>query len=278
MKDPETNRVELAALCRDADDIPKVPLAGSVQKGADGATLQIMHNGIKVLADAYYDRFNTEIVKRLRGHHEPQEEKVFHEVLKQIRPGGVMIELGAYWGYYSLWFHKDIAGSTNYLIEADAENLTVGQRNFQLNGFEGHFKRGLVGKEENPTGAPQTLTIDGFIRREGLGRIAILHADIQGHEYEMLRGAKASIRQGLFDFIFISSHGFKVHAQCLRFLRKYSYRILCEHTPAESFAVDGLIVATVDREMATVAITKRHMGVRGWAKSFVCRLASRIPI
>jgi hypothetical protein len=57
----------------------------------------------------------------------------------------------------------------------------------------------------------------------------------------------ASIRQGLIEFIFISSHGFKLYAQCLRFLRKYGYRIICEHTPAESFAVDGLIVATLDR-------------------------------
>ena len=278
MTDVEIRRIKIAASCRDADHIPKVSLAGSVQKGDDGITWQIMHNGIKVLADAYYDRFNTEIVKRLRGHHEPQEEKVFHEVIKQIRPGGVMIELGAYWGYYSLWFHKDIVGSTNYLVESIAENLTVGQRNFQLNGFEGHFRRGLIGKAEKLTAKPPIITIDGFIRREALERVAILHADIQGHEYEMLLGAKASIRQGLIEFIFISSHGFRVHAQCLRFLRKYGYRIICEHTPAESFAVDGLIVATSGRDVATVAITKRHTGVRGWVKSFVCRLISRIPI
>jgi len=136
----------------------------------------------------------------------------------------------------------------------------------------------LIGKTENLTATPPTITIDGFIRHEALERITILHADIQGHEYEMLLGTKASIRQGLIEFIFISSHGFKLYAQCLRFLRKYGYRIICEHTPAESFAVDGLIVATLDREMVTVAITKRHTGVRGCVKSFICRLISHIPI
>ena len=115
MTDAQKRRIAVVASCRDANYIPQVPLAGSVEEGADGITWQIMHNGIKVLAYAYYDRSNTEIVKRLWGHHEPQEEKVFHEVLKQIRPGGVMIELGAYWGYYSLWFHKDIVRATNYL-------------------------------------------------------------------------------------------------------------------------------------------------------------------
>ena len=69
MTDIENHRIEIAASCRDADYIPKVALAGSVKAGADGVTLQIMHNGIKVLADAYYDRFNTEIVRRLMGHH-----------------------------------------------------------------------------------------------------------------------------------------------------------------------------------------------------------------
>jgi hypothetical protein len=67
------------------------------------------------MASKFWRTPTTEIVKRLWGHHEPQEEKVFHEVLKQIRPGGVMIELGAYWGYYSLWFHKNIVRATNYL-------------------------------------------------------------------------------------------------------------------------------------------------------------------
>jgi len=278
MTDAETRRIEIAASCRDADSIPKVALAGSIEVGTDGVTLQIMHNGIKVLADTYYHRFNTEIVTRLRGHHEPQEEKAFHEVLKRIRPGAVMIELGAYWGYYSLWFHKAIARSTNYLIEPVAENLIVGQRNFRLNGFEGHFGRSLVGTEESLNGDPPIISVDGFIHREALKSIAILHADIQGHEYKMLVGAKNSLRERLFSFVFISSHGFRVHAQCLGFLRKYGYRIICEHTPSESFTVDGLIVATVDRGMGAVAISKRHAGVRGWVKSFVCRVVSHFPI
>ena len=277
MTDSEIRRIEIAASCRDTDSIPKVALAGSIQKSADGTILQTMHNGLKVLADAYYNQFNTEIVTRLRGHHEPQEEKAFHEVLKRIADGGVMIELGAYWGYYSLWFHTAIARATNYLIEPVADNLMVGQRNFQLNGFQGHFKRALIGKEERLKDDPPTITIDGFVQRGSLERIAILHADIQGHEYEMLLGAADSLQKRRFEFVFISSHGFRIHAQCLRFLRKCGYRIICEHTPGESYAVDGLIVATVDKEVSSVTITKRYAGCCEWVKSSVCRMMSHIP-
>ncbi len=277
MTDSENRRIEIAACCRDADSIPKVASAGSVEKGTDGTIVQTMHNGIKVLADTYYNQFNTEIVKRLRGHHEPQEEKAFHEVLKRIGDGGVMIELGAYWGYYSLWFHKTIAWAINYLIEPVADNLIVGQRNFQLNGFKGHFSRALIGKEENLKDDPPIITIDGFVQREALERIAILHADIQGHEYEMLLGATDSVQKRRFEFVFISSHGFRVHARCLGFLRKYGYRIICEHTPGESYAVDGFIAATVDREMGSVRISRRYGGFREWVKSFGCRVMSHLP-
>ena len=277
MTDSEIRRIEIAASCRDIDSIPKVDLAGSVEKKADGTLLQTMHNGVKVLADTYYKRFNTEIVKRLRGHHEPQQEKAFYEVLKRIADGGVMIELGAYWGYYSLWFHKTIALATNYLIEPAADNLLVGQRNFQLNGFNGHFQRALIGKEESLDDDPPTVTVDGFVQRERLERVAILHSDIQGHEYEMLLGATDSLQKRRFEFVFISTHGHRVHAQCLRFLRKCGYLVICEHTPGESYAVDGLIVATVDREMAPVTVSRRYAGLREWVKSSVCRMMSHIP-
>jgi len=80
MKKPETNRVESAALCRDADEIPKVQDAGMIFCSTNGEAIQLMHNGVQVIADVYYGHLNSEIVKKLRGHHEPQQERVFYEV------------------------------------------------------------------------------------------------------------------------------------------------------------------------------------------------------
>jgi len=76
-------RVEMTAACRDSAAIPKVPDAGGIIV-EDGQRVQIMHNGVKVVAGGYYGDWTEEIIRRLRGHHEPQEELVFHELLRHI--------------------------------------------------------------------------------------------------------------------------------------------------------------------------------------------------
>ena len=274
MKDPETNRVELAALCRDADDIPKVQDAGMIFGSTNGEAIQLMHNGVKVIADGYYGHFNSEIVRKLRGHHEPQEERVFHEVLKLIDAGIVMIELGAYWSYYSLWLHQSIPGAINYMVEPVAENLELGKRNFALNGFEGHFVRALVSDTQSRKSEPPTITVDEFVKKEGLAKIEILHADIQGHEYAMLLGTKDLLKSKLVRFTFISTHGFKVHAKCLGFLRKRGYKIIAEHTTGESYSVDGLIVAGADSNSHNIEVSKKPQSIKERTKSLACRCLS----
>jgi len=79
----ETERVQLTVSCHDADDIPKVANAGSIVATADG-TAQVMHNGVLVVEGCYYGDWMTEIIRTLRGHHEPQEERVFHEIVERV--------------------------------------------------------------------------------------------------------------------------------------------------------------------------------------------------
>src|SRR6266478_9214149 len=86
------------------------------------------------------------------------------------------------------------------------------------------------------------------LRKGLMESLGIMHNGIKvladacyGNRETVVGTSRTAGGKGLIEFIFISSHGFKLYAQCLRFLRKYGYRIICEHTPAESFAVDGLI-------------------------------------
>jgi hypothetical protein len=44
------------------------------------------------------------LIELCKGYHEPQEELVFHKVMKRLPPNATMIELGGYWAFYSLWF------------------------------------------------------------------------------------------------------------------------------------------------------------------------------
>ena len=67
-----------------------------------------MHNGLRVLYGRYYGSWVNEIISQLKGVHEPQEERVFYEVLKHIPAGATMVEAGCYWGYYSMWFARQV--------------------------------------------------------------------------------------------------------------------------------------------------------------------------
>ena len=80
--------------------IRRVPHAGLV----DG-NLVYLHNGLHVPwagPNAYYGRFSLIFVLN-RGVHEPLEEFVFQEVIDRLPSAPRMLELGAYWGHYSMW-------------------------------------------------------------------------------------------------------------------------------------------------------------------------------
>ena len=62
----------------------------------DGVRLQVMHNGLVIEAGCYHGEWMTEVIRRLRGHHEPQEELAFYTLVEQLRadtPAPVMVEL-----------------------------------------------------------------------------------------------------------------------------------------------------------------------------------------
>lgn len=272
----EQKRVELTSSCGDASYIPKVKDAGKLITINDKVQAQIMHNGLKVIADQYYGAFNTKIVESLAGHHEPQEEKVFFEILKHIEPGGVMLELGSYWAYYSLWFAKEVQGGRNYLVEPDLNNLNVGKQNFEINNFSGHFKQAFIGETINEKQSPPIATVDGLIEEYSLENIDILHSDIQGFEYQMLNGANNALKAKMIRFIFISTHSVLVHQQCLNLLRHHDYHILTSHTLPESYSVDGLIVASATLlETQKIPISKRkfrQMNIKEKFRNFLFKI------
>ena len=68
----------------DADYIPKVVGAGEIFYD-EAVPYQLMHNGVKIILNSYYDvQWLTDVIYALKGHHEPQEEKCFHEPNAQI--------------------------------------------------------------------------------------------------------------------------------------------------------------------------------------------------
>lgn len=232
-------RIDDVVACPDNYHIPRVEGAGKLSEG-----LVTMHNGIRVSALGYYGPGLMNLLVENKGVHEPQEERAFAEVLRHIPARGIMIELGAYWGFYSLWFAQVVPNASCYLIEPVDENIRSGRLNFGRLGCHAVFERAFVG-DTNGVGSDSTptITLDRFCQAHKISRVSVLHADIQGAEVDMLRGAESLLSEKRIDYVFISSHSNVLHYRCIDVLKAHDYIILASADLDQTYSVDGVIVA-----------------------------------
>jgi hypothetical protein len=205
--------------------------AGMVEDG-----LVWLHNGNRVPVDGYYGRFS-EILIINRGVHEPVEEFVFQEIVRNMPTEPTMLELGAYWGHYSMWMKSQRPGAKVFMVEPESGNLETGRSNFANNSFEGTFIHAKVGRGE--------FEVDSFMHQRQLPRLTILHSDIQGFESQMLDGCEQTLRNGLIDYAFISTRSQALHEEVSTRLSEYGMRI---EVPSgfdhETTSFDGLLFAS----------------------------------
>jgi hypothetical protein len=236
-------RIRDAIASPDNEFIPRCADAGRIVDGQ-----MVMHNGLRVGELSYAGAGNRELMAANRGVHEPQEERIFQEALKWMPEGAVMLELGSYWAFYSMWFYQVVAGATCFCVEPAPENLEMGPKNFALNfgptPARVSFERAYVGSApgQSAEGVP-VISVDSFMEAHGITHLHLLHADTQGWEVAALRGARKSMAARRIDYIFLSTHGNQLHYQCLRELRENEFVILADIDSLESYSFDGLIVA-----------------------------------
>lgn len=233
------NRIDDVLSCPDNKYIKRVKGAGKLSEG-----YITMHNGIKVGGLSYYGAGILNMLIESRGVHEPQEERAFERVLKNLPAKSTMLELGAYWGYYSLWFSNTIKDARCFLVEPRIGYLKSGKINFKANGYSASFTQAYIGKQNGkaPDGV-KTVSVDSFCRKKGINHLAILHSDIQGAELDMLKGARNMLKGNKVDYVFVSTHSNKLHYQCIELLKSYKYTLLASIDMDETYSVDGLIVA-----------------------------------
>lgn len=233
------DRINDVLACSDNSRLSRVVNAGAIVDG-----FQVMHNGIEVEASGYYGDGITRMLVANRGCHEPQEEIVFQHVLNSLPVHAVMIEVGAYWAFYSIWFAKTVPDAQLYLIEPEEVNLNVGKRNFAHNNCKGEFTRGYVGARPGKAAdGVQIIALDEFTAERALDHVHMLHADVQSFELEMLDGCKRLLSMQAVDYLFISTHSQDLHRQCTERLVQHGYRILASVDLEESYSVDGILVA-----------------------------------
>jgi FkbM family methyltransferase len=264
--------------CADSDSIAKVDDAGAVVD-RDGFAVQIMHNGLVIEEGCYYGPWMTEIIRGLRGHHEPQEEAVFDRIVARLQgcESPTMIEFGSFWSYYSMWFCSVLAASRAIAMEPDPAYLEVGRRNAALNGLTDAvtFVHGAIG-------AAPGEQMDFVAESDGASHKVVQHdlrsvmdvadvdyadlvlADVQGAESILLDRARDDFAAGRVRFLIVSTHHHAIsgdaltHQRSLALLRESGAHILAEHTVSESFSGDGLIAVSFDDRDKDLAIALSH--------------------
>ncbi|MEY4488292.1 MAG: hypothetical protein RIQ79_800 [Verrucomicrobiota bacterium] len=251
-------RVAMTCRCRDAASIPKVPNSGAVVTDESGHRIQIMHNGVKVVADGYCGAWMTDLITRLNGHHEPQEELIFHAILRQLPAKAVMLELGAFWSYYSLWFASEAPGQRRAVaVEPDPNHLMIGRENARLNNLELEFIQASIGTpgrslfqtESAGHQLIERIDVPALFKRCQFDNLDVLHCDAQGAELSVIESCEELLRDHRINFLIVSTHAMPIsgdaltHQKCLLLIRKFGGYILAEHDVHESFSGDGLIAA-----------------------------------
>lgn len=217
--------------------IPRVNHAGQVF-----GDYQLMHNGLFIKVGGYYGYPITKALFVNKGVHEPFEEYYFCKILSEIyNKAPVILELGAYWSFYSMWFLKEKDNSSAFMIEPIKENIKIGKLNFEYNNLKGNFFQYFIGEKSDAI----TISVDDFVINQNIGNIDILHADIQGDELKMLKGAENAIKNKIINYFFISTHSNYLHYQCLNFLESNGYYIIDHLDLDYSDCLDGIIIAKI---------------------------------
>ena len=273
-------RMATTVSCTDADDLPKVEGAGDVRE-VNGHRVQVMHNGLLVEEGGYFGAWMAEIIRALRGHHEPQEELVFARIVERLRADAprqpTMIEFGSHWTFYSLWFCTELGGARAVGLEPDPAFLEVGRRNAALNDLTDRvtFVHGAVG---GPPGESLEFVAESdgqrhqvaqhdlasLMREHDLDHVDLVLSDIQGFETVLLDRARGDLVAGRVRFLIVSTHHRAIsgdpltHQKALRLLVAAGAHVIAEHSVPESYSGDGLIAVSFDPRDRDLTVTVSH--------------------
>jgi FkbM family methyltransferase len=225
-----------------------------------------MHSGVRIVAGEYYGEWMTQIISELGGVHEPQEEVVFHSLLDRLPPDATMVEIGAYWSYYTLWFMSHSPSTRRGIaVEPDLRNLRVGQVNADLNELRLEYIQAFISEHDIPRAKFQgensgALRVDGLsiatiFQRANLNRADLILCDAQGGEIPLLRGIRDLVEARRVGIVVLSTHSHHItgdpltHQRALGLIGGLGGKVRMEHDVQESYSGDGLIVADFDNSL-----------------------------
>jgi FkbM family methyltransferase len=196
------------------------------------------NNVYKCRGLSFYIDFNDEIQKDI---YLDLFERVEAKILENyIKPGACCFDIGANIGFYSLHMAKAVGSSGKvFAFEPDPANLVQLDRNIALNGQENIVTTYPLGLSSETTtklfsrtmdsnsgwgrigewdGSPEqlqieTITLDEFVSTNNIQKIDFLKCDIEGHEFEFIKGADRTLKSGTIDIILIEYCGYILERQ-----------------------------------------------------------------
>jgi FkbM family methyltransferase len=167
---------------------------------------------------------------------------------QEVRKGSVVYDLGANVGFYSL-LASTLAGKEGqvFSFEPSPRNLHYLSKHIELNRIancrifdmavsssdgvaqfyldpnpaEGRLIQG----RQKHTVQVKTVKLDTLVFSRGTAPPDLLKCDIEGGEYEALKGAEETLRQ-FAPVIFLATHGPEVHRHCCELLGSLGYELL----------------------------------------------------
>jgi FkbM family methyltransferase len=167
---------------------------------------------------------------------------------REVRKGSVVYDLGANVGFYSL-LASTLAGNEGmvFSFEPSPRNLHYLSKHVELNRISNcrifdvavsssdgvaqfyldpnHAEGRLIPGEQKHTVPVKTVKLDTLVFSRKMAPPDLLKCDIEGGEYEALKGAEATLRQ-FAPVIFLATHGPEVHRHCCELLVSLGYELL----------------------------------------------------
>ncbi len=209
--------------------------------------------------------------------------RLFKSIIEDVDPNNpVMIEIGSFWGLWSLLFRKKFENGKNILIELGKRQLYVGLRNFYNNRFDCAFYHGgfnvedsqtfenrkfdieydtyadadvnidnLISSDEELRGYFECMEMTGknlefekIITENKIDEISLLHMDIQGSELNLIRDIRSYLKSKKIINLVVATHSSQIHEEIINILKSYEYKILIE-SEYGSIGGDGYIYAKI---------------------------------
>lgn len=232
-------RIEVIKSSTDNLYLNRVHNAGTVE-----GSIAIAANGLKLTKSSLKSLFNLRLFRQNKGVLEPQHERAFAEVMKSQGPSPFVLDIGSRHGFYAAWGKLARPGARCVFITPERRDMAIAQKNFELNRMPLQAMRAYVGLNGGRTvEGIEVLTIDEITKKLRADYVAVMVADIEGYELELLHGAKPLMVDRVLDYILLSTHSESLHKECHKFLEELRYTFVANVAPSQAYGNDGLILA-----------------------------------